>query len=178
MYFSTFLTSFLKSKWLISAIIGIALFSGATVAAFASPTGQQFLHTKTATPTVSPGNHGHTDNAHPGGAGAPKACPGQPEAALLATKFGLSTAPNASAMLTICALHQGTFKGTSSKGTAVTSQHALGYGDIEQVVAQAQQLATKAGQKLNDGNVAQLVADALQSCSVMPLMQCLRDHPH
>ena len=79
-------------------------------------------------------------------------------------------------MLTICALHQGTFKGTSSKETAVTSQHVLGYGEIEHVLAQAQQLATKVGQKLNDGNVAQLVADALQSCGSMSLLQCLHSH--
>jgi len=176
MHFGTLLTSFLKGKFLISAIIGVALFSGATVAAFASPTGQQVLYTITGKPTVLPANHGHKDNNPPGTSS--QECPGQPEAQHLATNFGLSSSPKSSALLTLCALHRGTFKGTSSQGTTVTSQRVLGYGEIAQVLTQAQQFATKAGKKLNDSNIEQFVSDTLQSCGITPLMQCLHSQPN
>lgn len=174
MHFGSIIAGLLKGKFLITALVGVTLLGGATVAAVASPAGQHVVSTITGKATVTPGNHNQNDDKNQkNNNNDNKDCPGQPEAQRLATKFGLSSTAKSTALMTICALHQGTFKGTSSKGTAITAKNVLGYGEIEHVLAQAQQLATKAGTKLSDANIQKFVADVVQSCGTTPLMQCV-----
>jgi len=95
-------------------------------------------------------------------------CPGLPQAQKLASKYQLSTDSHEAAVEAICALHQGTFTGTTSDGTTVTASRAYGYGEIEQLLTYAQYLAsqdqTNPGGKLSDTNVSSYLAAALLTC--------------
>jgi len=110
----------------------------------------------------------------------PSACPGLPDAQKLAKSYHLSTSSQGAAVLAICALHQGTFKGTASDGTTVTASRVYGYGEIDQLLTYAQYLAaqdpTNQGGQLSDTNVGSYLATALQSCGSSPLATCLQTH--
>ena len=65
-------------------------------------------------------------------------------------------------MEAICTLHTGTFKGTTPSGQAVLSGQVLGYGQIDQLLTSAQDLAShdkaNTAGKLTDGNVRAYLA--------------------
>jgi hypothetical protein len=117
-------------------------------------------------------NNGHDAASHR------NSCPGLPEAQQLASKYSLSTDSKSSAIQAICALHQGTFKGTTSSGSSVSSRHVFGYGEINMLLAYASYLAThnktNASSKLTSDNLLSYLAQALKSCGAMPLETCLK----
>ena len=143
--------------------------------------------------TASNGKHtgqgnGHQPTATPGtqqdgqSTGQPtqdqSTCPGLSQAQKLANKYQLSTDSQGAALKAICALHQGTFRGTTSAGTPVIASRAYGYGEIAQLLTSAQDLAsqdqTGPGGKLSDTNVSSYLAAVLQSCGTDPLATCLQ----
>jgi len=78
----------------------------------------------------------------------------------------------------VCALHQGTFTGTTPNGAAVASKRVFGYGEIDQLLTYAQFLAShdtaNAGGKLTSANARGFLAEAVQSCGTTPLVTCLK----
>ncbi len=105
-------------------------------------------------------------------------CPGLSQAQQLASKYQLSPDSQGAAVKAICALHQGTFTGTTSAGTPVVATRAYGYGEIDQLLTSAQDLAaqnqTSPGGKLSDSNVSSYLATTLLSCGSSPLATCLQ----
>ncbi|HET8854212.1 MAG TPA: DUF5667 domain-containing protein [Ktedonobacteraceae bacterium] len=105
-------------------------------------------------------------------------CPGLSQAQKLASTYQLSPDSQGAAVKAICALHQGTFKGTTSAGTPVVASRAYGYGEIDQLLTSAQYLAsqdqTSPGGKLSETNVSSYLAAVLQSCGTAPLQTCLQ----
>lgn len=177
------LGSIVKGKVIVTTLVGVALVGGAGAALAATPTGHDLVQTitgvhATATPTHESDKDATHGTATPGAQDqkdAHSACAGEPEAKNLATQFSLSTDAKGTALQTICALHDGTFKGTAD-GKNVTIDHALGYGEINQLLTDAQSMATKKGDKLTDSNIAQYVATILNSCGTTPLMACINTH--
>ncbi len=168
-----------KGKLFVAVLASVVLIGGATVAFAATPAGQHMVHTVTHSQSAadtpdkaSQKNNGHTTTSHG------NTCPGFPEAQQLASKFSLSTSSTSDAIQAICALHQGTFKGTTSSGTSVTSSRVFGYGEIEMLLTYAQSLAShdkaNTGGKLTSDNARSYLAQALQSCGTTPLETCLK----
>src|SRR5579863_8847772 len=167
-----------KGKFLVTVLAGLMLIGGATVV-FASPAAQQFAQSvttarhqaATGTPGASHQDHGQ------GTPGADNTCPGLPEVQRLASTFSLSTDSAGDAVQALCALHQGTFKGTTPGGTTVTSSRVFGYGEIEMLLTAAQVLAShdtaNAGGKLTSSTVRSYLAQALQGCGSTALETCL-----
>jgi len=175
------LLTLLKGKLLVSVVASVVLVGGATVAFAATSAGQTVVqsliqrHSTVNTNTTSSTRHkGRSDDQSNQD---PSACPGLPDAQKLAKSYHLSTSSQGAAVLAICALHQGTFKGTASDGTTVTASRVYGYGEIDQLLTYAQYLASKdnSGQ-LSDTNVSGYLATALQSCGSSPLATCLQTH--
>src|SRR5262249_3458936 len=140
-----------KGKVLVTTIVGTALLvSGGAALAATTSGGQDVVNTitghhATMTPTHQADTHDKAsppakDNADKDSS---KDCPGGSEAQQLATKFSLSADSKGSSVQAICTLHDGTFKGTVDNN-GVTTDHALGYGEIEQLLTYAQSLAKKA----------------------------------
>jgi hypothetical protein len=168
-----------KGKLFVAVLAGFVLVGGATVAFASTPVGRDIVQTVTHSQSTtsqadkaSHKNNGHTTTSHS------NSCPGLPEAQQLAGKFSLSTASTSDAIQAMCALHQGTFKGTTSSGTAVTSSRVFGYGEIEMLLTYAQSLAShdkaNASGKLTSDNARGYLAQALQSCGTTPLETCLK----
>jgi hypothetical protein len=130
-------------------------------------------------PTATPGTQQNGQGTGQSGQD-PSVCPGLPDARKLASSYDLSTASTGAGMQAICALHQGTFTGTTSDGTTVTTSRVFGYGEVDQLLTYAQYLAsqdaTNPGGKLSDDNVSSYLAAALQSCGTSPLATCLQTH--
>jgi len=185
MRFSSVLSHLLKGKLLIIALVSIALVGGTAAMAASTPGGQNLVHalvgltSATSTPakpsptrgpgrgaTPTPGANRHAAN-----------CPGLPEAQNLATSFSLSTDSTGDAAQAICSLHQGTFKGTTPGGTAVSSSRVFGYGEIEDLLTFARYLAahdaTNTSGTLTNSNARSYLAEALQRCGTSPLETCL-----
>jgi|SRR5579859_2039534 len=168
-----------KGKFLVTVLAGLMLIGGATVV-FASPAAHQFAQSVTTTShraaTGTPGAPSHQDHGQ-GTPGADNTCPGLPEVQRLAGAFSLSTDSAGDAIQALCALHQGTFKGTTPGGTAITSSRVFGYGEIEMLLAAAQLLAShdkaNAGGKLTSSTVRSYLAQALQGCGSTALETCL-----
>jgi hypothetical protein len=172
------LGSLVKGKVLVTTIVGAALLGtgGAALAATTTPTGQDIVHSltgvhATVTPTHQSGDMDKETKASPtakategSNKDGSKSCPGASEAQQLATKFSLSTDSKSSSMQVICTLHDGTFKGTD---------HALGYGEIDQLLTYAQSLAKKDNTTLADGNVQMYVATALKNCGSTAVAPCV-----
>lgn len=170
----------LKAKAAITAVTAVLVVGGATAAFAATPPGQGVMHNlmnghATATVTAtSQANHGKQGDSQSQNHG--NTCPGQTDAQNLATTFGLSTDANGAAVQAICALHTGTFKGTTTDGASVTATRVYGYGEIDQLLTLAQSLDTKAGTKLSDANVSSSLADALHTCaSAASVAECVND---
>jgi len=173
------LLALLQTKALVTLVAGVLLVGGAAAAFAATPAGQHVVQSLThAHPTVTAAaTHSAQGNAQ-GAAGTDHAsCPGQADAQNLVTKYQLSTASTGTAMTAMCALHQGTFKGTTTGGVSVTSSRVYGYGEIDQLLTYAQYLAThdraNVGGKLSDSNVSGYLANALHTCGATPLETCL-----
>jgi hypothetical protein len=174
------LLALFKGKMLVSVIVSIVLLGGASAAFATTPAGQQAVHSLTqARPTVTA--TATLGTKHPGQHAPPRdqrACPGLPEAQHLAATFQLSTASQGDAVKAICALHQGTFQGTTTAGATVTASRVYGYGEIDQLLTSAQSLAAHhsatPGGKLDDTNVSSYLATALHSCGASPLENCLQ----
>ena len=172
------LLALLQTKALVTLVAGVLLVGGAAVAFAATPAGQHVVQSLThAHPTVTAAaTHSAQGNAQ-GTAGTDHAsCPGQADAQNLATKYQLSTASTGTAMTAMCALHQGTFKGTTTGGVSVTASRVYGYGEIDQLLTYAQYLAAhdraNAGGKLSDSNVSGYLANALHTCGATALETC------
>jgi hypothetical protein len=170
-----------KGKLFVAVLAGVVLIGGATVAFASTPAGRDIVHAVTQSQSTasqadkaSHKNNGHTTTT----TSHSNSCPGLPEAQQLASKFSLSTASTSDAIQAMCALHQGTFKGTTSGGTAVASSRVLGYGEIEMLLTYAQSWAghdkANTGGKLTSDNTRSYLAQALQSCGTTPLETCLK----
>ena len=168
-----------KGKLFVVMLAGVVLIGGATVAFAATAAGQDIVHavTHSQSATAKPDKASHKNNGH-STTGQGNTCPGLPEAQQLASNFSLSTVSTSDAVQALCALHQGTFKGTTSSGTAVTSSRVFGYGEIEMLLTYAQSLASNdkanTSGKLTSDNARSYLAQALQSCGATPLETCLK----
>ena len=173
------LLALLQIKALVTLVAGVLLVGSVAVAFAATPSGQNVVQSLThAHPTATAtAPHSAKGNA-PGTAGQDHAsCPGQSDAQNLATKYQLSTASTGNAVTAMCALHQGTFQGSTTGGVSVTSSRVYGYGEIDQLLTYAQYLAAhdhaNVGGKLSDSNVSGYLANAVHTCGSTPLETCL-----
>ncbi len=172
----------LKGKVLAATAAGALLVGGTTVTLAATSTGQTLIHTITGAHEVSSTGQHSSQSQHADTAQAnkkdttaddhQKECPGLPEAQKLAAAFSLSTDPTSNGIQVICALHEGTFHGKTANGSAVSSDHVFGYGEIDQLLTVTQQ---KANGKLTESNVSTSLAEALESCGTTPLVACLKN---
>lgn len=175
------LGSLLKGKALVAILAGTIVVGGGAVA-MAAPALQAHNNTPRATATVHPTAH-TTQDKDKNDKGADKDdksnhatdCPAMPAIKNIATEFGLSAAANSNSIKTICALHDGNFKGTTSAGASVSSTRVFGLGEIEALLTLAKFMAThNSGIKLTDANVQTQVANILQHCGSDSLMVCVR----
>src|SRR5260370_20664642 len=176
----------LQGKLIVVVLVSVAVVGGATAFA-ATSTGQGLVHAiagQAHAPATPDGeSHGNTlqaNTTHPADKSTKNTCPGLADAQQLATQFALSTASTSDDIQALCALHQGTFTGTTPKGAAVSSQRVFGYGEIDQLLTYAQFLAghgaANAGGKMTSANARGLLAEAVQSCGTTPLVTCLQTH--
>ena len=170
-----------KGKLLVVVLASLALVGGATAVFAASPAGQGMVHAIThPQPTATtPDIAGHKNEGHSKNTGSHgTSCPGFPEVKDLTTKFALSTDSTSDAVQSICALHQGTFKGTTSSNASVTSSRVFGFGEIDMLLTYAQFLAShdkaNTAGKLTSSNARSYLAQALQSCGTTSLETCLK----
>jgi len=185
MRFSSMLSSLLKVKVLAVALVSIAVVGGTAAMAASTPGGQSLVHTlvsltsATSTPVHPTPTHetGRKATSTPSANGHSTTCPGLPEAQNLAASFSLSTDSAGDAAQASCSLHQGTFKGTTPGGAAISSSRVFGYGEIQDLLTYARYLAThdatNTGGTLTSSNVRSYLAEALQSCGTSPLETCL-----
>ena len=168
-----------RKKLVAVALAGIFVVVGATAVFAATPAGQSVVHsiTGSAHATGTPDSGRHKNDAH-ADKSTKNTCPGLPDAQQLATQFALSTASTSDDIQAVCALHQGTFTGTTPKGAAVASKRVFGYGEIDQLLTYAQFLAgqgtANAGGKLTSANARGFLAESIRSCGTTPLDTCLK----
>jgi hypothetical protein len=178
--------SLVKGKVLVATLVGAVLFGSMGVALAATHGGQDIVQNlpgahATASPTLKPEkdkvNHGTatTDANKQGQKGDVHACASLTEAQQLAAKFSLSTDTTGSAVQVICALHDGTFH-TIVGGKTLTTDRALGYGEVNLLLTHAQALAVKDGTKLADGNVQKYITTILNTCGSTPVMPCIKNN--
>jgi hypothetical protein len=185
MRFSSVLSSLLRGKFLAIALVSIAVATGTVAMAASIPAGRHVvqavvsLASATSTPdkpsvTQRPGSG---DTATPGTNKSAANCAGLPEAQTLAASFSLSTDSTSDALQVMCALHQGTFKGTTPSGAAISSSWVYGYGEIKKLLTYARYLAThdtsSAGGTLTSENTRSYLAEALHNCGTTALEACL-----
>jgi hypothetical protein len=174
------LAHLLKGKLLVAALLSITVASGTTAVFAATPAGQGVVHAMMAMAHAQAATHknGHHASSHKAAGRKSSTCPGLPEAQQLASKYALSTGKDGDAIQAICALHRGTFVGTTPAGAVVSSQRIFGYGEINKLLASAQFLAThdkaNASGKLTDSTVRSYLALALQHCGTTSLERCLK----
>jgi hypothetical protein len=172
-----------SSSWL--RLVSVAIVGGATAFA-ATSTGQGLVHAIAgqAHATATPDGESHRNTLQANSPHADKSakntCPGLAAAQQLATQFALSTASTSDDIQVVCALHQGTFTGTTPKGAAVASKRVFGYGEIDQLLTYAQFLAghdtANAGGKLTSANARGYLEAVVQSRGSTPLVMCLQTH--
>ncbi len=182
------LVHLLQGKLAAVAIVSVVLVAGGTAVFAATPAGQNVVHSitgsahATATHVANHQDNNSSDNGSQGknsnnNNNDKKNCPGLPDAQQLAAKFSLSTDSTSDDIQAICALHEGTFTGTTPKGSAVSSKRVYGYGEIDMLLTYAQFLATHdpadAGGKMASDNARSQLAEAVQSCGTTPLETCL-----
>src|SRR5258708_21221 len=174
------LAHLLKGKLLVAALLSITVASGTTAVFAATPAGKGAVHAIMAMAHAQAATHknGHHASSHNAAGRKNSTCPGLPEAQQLAAKYALSTDRDEDAVQAICALHRGTFVGTTPAGASVSSQQVFGYGEINKLLASAPCLAThdraNATGKLTDSNVRSYLALALQHCGTTSLERCLK----
>lgn len=172
----------LQGKLLAIVLVSIAVVGGATAFA-ATSAGQRQVHeiNSQAHAAVTPAvrSHGKSlpTSSHHTNTNSKDSCPGLPDVKRLATQFALSTDSASNEIQALCALHQGTFTGTTPNGASVSSLQVFGYGEIDQLLTYAQFLAgqdkANVGGKLTSDNAQSFLAEAIQSCGTTPLMTCL-----
>lgn len=180
------LVHLLQGKLAAVAIVSVALVAGGTAVFAATPAGQEVVHSITG-PAHATATHVADNNSSDNGSQGKnsnnnnsdkKNCPGLPDAQQLAAKFSLSTDSTSDDIQAICALHQGTFTGTTPKGSAVSSKRVFGYGEIDMLLTYAQFLATHdtadASGKMASDNARSQLAEAVQSCGTTSLETCLK----
>jgi hypothetical protein len=161
-------------------LLSIAVASGTTAVFAATSAGQGVVHAMMAMAHTQAALHrdGHHTGDHKAVGRKSSTCPGLPEAQQLAAKYALSTSRDGDAVQAMCALHRGTFVGTTPAGAVVSSQRIFGYGEINKLLASAQFLAThdnaNASGKLTDSTVRSYLALALQHCGTISLERCLK----
>jgi hypothetical protein len=176
------LVSLLKGKILVAALLSIVVASGTTAVFAATPAGQGAVHAIMAMAHAQAVLHrdGHHASSHKDEGRKSSTCPGLPEAQQLAAKYALSTDRDGDAVQAICALHRGTFVGTTPAGASVSSKQVFGYGEINKLLASAQFLVThdkaNASGKLTDNNVRSYLALAIQHCGTTSLERCLKTY--
>jgi hypothetical protein len=179
----------LQGKLIVVVLVSMAVVGGATAFA-ATSTGQGLVHAITgqahATATPDADRHENNnqdennqdDNNNHASNGDKSNCPGLPDAQRLAGQFALGTASTSDDIQAMCALHRGTFTGTTPKGASVSSNRVFGYGEIDALLTYAQFLAShdtaNAGGKLTSANARGFLAEAVQSCGTTPLVTCLK----
>jgi hypothetical protein len=171
----TFLSTVLKGKALVTAAVSVSVLGVAGVALAATPAHELMRNLPGVHATASPthdANHATPDAKKQGQKGLAYACAGLTEAQQLAAKFSLSTDATGPVKQVICALHDGTFKVTVD-GKTLTTDHALGYGEIDLLLTYAQALATKDGTKLTDDNVQKYITTILNTCGSTPIIPCI-----
>jgi hypothetical protein len=171
---SKFVSSVLKGKVLLVALMSLVVIGGATAMAASTSAETNLVHTLIgSTSTGTPSGH-----ATPRASGAAASCPGLPEAQRLAAHFSLSTGSTSDDILALCSLHLGTFKATTSTGAIITSNRVFGYGEVSDLLTYAQYLAAhdsaNAGGKLTTANVRSYLAQALQTCGATAIETCLK----
>jgi hypothetical protein len=169
----------LKGKLLLTVASVVLVAGGTTAVLAATPAGQAVVQSITHTKPTVTAEATHTDHDSsktPDEDKDKSACPGLEDAQNLAEDYHLSTSAQGNAVKAFCALHQGTFKGTTTSGSAVTTTRAYGYGEVNQLLTYAQYLAahSSTGTKLTDANVSGYLADALHSCGTTRLDSCLK----
>jgi len=173
------LLTLLQTKTLVAIVAGVLLVGGATAAFAATPAGQMvvqsFAHTHPTVTAAATHDAKSQTKETPATHGQPT-CPGLADAQKLAASYHLSTSSSSAAVSAICALHQGTFKGTTTGGVSVTASRVYGYGEIDQLLTYAQYLAAHASASagLSDTNVSSYLADALHNCGSTPLQACVQ----
>src|SRR5260370_15003301 len=178
------LASLLKRKLLVAALLSITVASGTTAVFAAMPAGQGAVHAMMAMAHGQAALHrdGNHASCHKAAGRKSSACPGLPEGQQLAAKYALSAGRDGDAVQAMCALHRGTFVGTTPAGAVVSSQQVFGYGEINKLLASAQFLAThdkaNASGKLTDSNVRSFLALALQHCGTTHLETCMKTRVH
>jgi hypothetical protein len=182
------IVSLLKGKFLVAVLVSVAVAGGVTAVAAATPVGQSIVHTITGSKSESDTSVSVSQHEDPSTTGSPttgstpdghqNTCPGLPEVQQLAAKFSLDTGNTSDDVLALCALHLGTFKGTTSSGATASSSRVFGYGEIEDLLTYAQYLAAhdtaNTSSKLTSDNLRGYLADALQKCGTTPLEICLK----
>ena len=174
------LAHLLKGKLLVATLLSITVASGTTAVFAATPAGKGAVHAIMAMAHAQAALHrdGHHTSSHKAAGRKSSTCHGLPEAQQLAAKYALSTDRDGDAVQAICALHRGTFVGTTPAGAVVSSQRLFGYGEINKLLASAQSLAThdkaNASGELTDSNVRSYLALALQHCGTTSLERCLK----
>jgi hypothetical protein len=173
----------LQGKLIVVVLVSLAVVGGATAFA-ATSAGQDMVHTISSqshtagTPKgESLGNNLQTNNHH-ADKSSKNSCTGLPDAQRLATQFALSPDSTSDDIQALCALHQGTFTGTTPNGASVSSKRVFGYGEIDQLLTYAQFLAgqdkANADGKLTTANTRGFLAEAIKSCGPTPLVTCLK----
>jgi hypothetical protein len=178
------LVHLLQGKLVAVAIVSVVLVAGATAVFAATPSGQSVVDTitgsahATATHVADNQDKNSSDNSSHANNSDKKNCSGLPDAQQLAAKFSLSTDSTSDDIQAICALHQGTFTGTTPNGTAVSSKRVFGYGEIDMLLTFAQHMGShntaNASDKMASDNVWSYLAEAVQSCGTTPLETCLK----
>ena len=187
------LSSLLKGKVLAAVLVSIAVAGGATAVMAATPMGQNVVHPTTnphsVTVAIHPTSHPEQDNNKGKGnnddgaaqkgqddsKSSATSCPALSEIQHLATEFSLSAVNTSNTIKTICALHDGTFKGTTTAGASVSSTRVFGLGEIEALLALAKFMGQQnAGTHLADSNVQALLANVLQHCGSNALTTCVK----
>lgn len=173
------LSSLLKGKALV-AVLAAALVAGGGAAMAATPMGQNAIHSMNNTHSDAAAhpdkdksqNNKDDQNKDKDDANAHATdCSAMPAVKQLATEFGLSTAATSNSIKTICALHDGSFKGTTTAGASVSSTRVFGLGEIEALLAMAKH---NSGTSLTDASVQAQVANVLQHCGSKAAMECVK----
>lgn len=169
------LLALFQTKALVTVAAGVLLVGSATAAFAAMSAGQAVVQSSAhahSTATVA-ATHATQGTAQRTTGTGHTSCSGLADAQNLAAQYHLSTSSTGAAVIALCALHQGTFKGTTMAGISITSSQVYGYGEIDQLLTLARYLATQTGDTLSDSNVSSYLADALHTCGSTPLEQCL-----
>jgi hypothetical protein len=112
------LAGLFKGKVLVAVLLSITVASGTTAVFAATPAGRGVVHAMMAMAHAQAATHknDHHASSHKAAGRKSSTCPGLPEAQQLAAKYALSTDRDGDAVQAMCALHRGTFVGTTPAG--------------------------------------------------------------